>query len=275
MKGAGRALPERPAANGLRQGALVHAVGRLPAKVHTKLLIAFVGIALLVVAVGLIGLRVLGDSNERVGRLGAFQDRANAFVRLETDTRNIKLLLNENPGSEFYRVNPLIRPIGRDENDLAIDQAVRNALARLGPALEVQSLGFVPSPSEGVVLREIGTMREQLAAVMERIIAVGLEGAPDERQRKLRNDAHRLATRLYQSPASSPAPLGQRPRTRSRRTRARTRVSATSSSAWPSVLSRSRCCWGSSSRGRSSARSRESTRSSPQLPPATSLGMST
>ena len=45
---------------------LVRAVGRLPAKVHTKLLIAFVGTAVLVVAVGLLGLLVLGRSNERV-----------------------------------------------------------------------------------------------------------------------------------------------------------------------------------------------------------------
>ena len=45
---------------------LVRAVGRLPAGVHAKLLVAFVGTALLVVALGVLGLRLLGQSNERV-----------------------------------------------------------------------------------------------------------------------------------------------------------------------------------------------------------------
>ena len=55
---------------------LVRAVGRVPAGVHTKLLVAFVGTALLVVAVGLLGLRLLGQSNDRVVTLGALQERA-------------------------------------------------------------------------------------------------------------------------------------------------------------------------------------------------------
>jgi signal transduction histidine kinase len=193
------APPEGPAASGLRHSAPVRAVGHLPLKVHTKLLIALVGIALLVVAVGLVGLRVLGDSDERVARLGALQQRANEFTRIERDTRNIRLLLNENPGSEFYRVNPRIRPLGREENDVAIDQAALAALVRLGPALQVDSLGFVPTPAEEVVLREIDATRVRLSAVIEHIVDVGIEGAPDERQRGLRNDALHLATRLYQS----------------------------------------------------------------------------
>ena len=42
---------------------LVRAVARVPARVHVKLLVAFVGTALLVVGVGLLGLRLLGQSN--------------------------------------------------------------------------------------------------------------------------------------------------------------------------------------------------------------------
>ncbi len=64
---------------------LVRAVGRLPAKVHTKLLIAFVGTTVLVVAVGVLGLRVLGQSNDRVGTLGALQERASAYGKLQSD----------------------------------------------------------------------------------------------------------------------------------------------------------------------------------------------
>ena len=183
----------------LSDSALVRGVGRVPAKVHTKLLIAFVSTALLVVVVGLIGLRVLGESNERVERLGALQERANAFGKLESDTRSIRLLLWENPGSEFFKTNPSIVPIGRDPTDVAIDQAVRNALVRLVPATEVDSLGFMPTGRERVVLGNLRTTTGRLSLVMEKIIAAGIRGAPDEEQRALRNRANELATSLYQN----------------------------------------------------------------------------
>ena len=83
---------------------LVRAVGRLPAKVHTKLLVAFVGTALLVVVVGVLGLRVLGQSNDRVETLGALQERAVAYGKLQSDAAHVRLLLAENVGRDFYKV---------------------------------------------------------------------------------------------------------------------------------------------------------------------------
>jgi signal transduction histidine kinase len=200
-----RPAPERPAPSGshppwgLSDSALVRGVGRLPANVHTKLLIAFVGTALLVVVVGLLGLRVLGESNDRVERLGALQERANAFGKLESDTRSIRLLLWENPGSEFFRTNPSIVPVGRKPTEPAIDQAALNALVRLGSATQVEGLGFVPSGSERIVLRKVRTTTARLSIVMEKIIDAGINGAPDDDQRALRNRANALATVLYQT----------------------------------------------------------------------------
>jgi hypothetical protein len=75
---------------------LVRAVGRVPAKVHTKLLVAFAGTAVLVVVVGLLGLRLLGQSNDRVVSLGALQERAFAYGKLQSDVFNVRLLLAEN-----------------------------------------------------------------------------------------------------------------------------------------------------------------------------------
>ena len=201
-----RPAPERPVPSathprGLSESALVRGVGRLPASVHTKLLIAFVATALLVVGVGLLGLRVLGQSNERVERLGALQERANAFGKLESDTRSVRLLLWENPGSEFFRTNPSIAPVGREVNEVAIDQAVRSALVRLGPATKVERLGFVPSGTERVVLQKLRRTTARLSLVMEQIIDAGIRGAPDEEQRALRNRANELATVLYQAAA--------------------------------------------------------------------------
>src|SRR5215216_7625845 len=84
---------------------LVRAVGRLPARVHTKLLVAFVGTAVLVVVVGLLGLRVLGESNDRVGRLGALEQRASAYGKLQSDALHVRLLLAGNVANDFYAVN--------------------------------------------------------------------------------------------------------------------------------------------------------------------------
>ncbi len=172
-------------------------VGRLPAKVHTKLLIAFVGSAVLVVAVGLLGLRVLGQSNDRVGRLGVLQERAVAYGKLESDARNIRLLLVENPGPDFFLVNPGIVPIGRGTSDVAIDQAVANALVRI----RVGSLGFVPPAEDRPTLRAIRAKTEELSTVISEIVESNNRGASETNQKPLRNQAHRLATDLYQAAA--------------------------------------------------------------------------
>ena len=84
-------------------------------------------------------------------------------------------------------------------NEVAIDQAVRNALVRLGPATKVESLGFVPSRHGRVVLRNLRKTTAQLSLVMEQIIEAGIDGAPDEEQRALRNRANELADDLYQA----------------------------------------------------------------------------
>ena len=69
---------------------LVRAVGRLPAGVHAKLLVAFVGTALLVVVLGVLGLRLLGQSNERVETLGTLQQRAFAYGKLQSDALHVR-----------------------------------------------------------------------------------------------------------------------------------------------------------------------------------------
>jgi signal transduction histidine kinase len=177
---------------------LVGAVGRLPAKVHTKLLIAFVGTALLVVVVGLIGLRVLGQSNDRIGALGALQERAFAYGKLQSDTSHIRQLLPENVGPEFYRVNPGGFPIGRGTSSLAVDQAVENLLARIVPATLVDSLGFVPPAADERVLTNIRLKNERLSTVVREIIEFDRKAAPGGGPPRLRHTAEQLSIDLNQ-----------------------------------------------------------------------------
>jgi signal transduction histidine kinase len=169
---------------------LVRTVGRLPAKVHTKLLIAFVGTAVLLVAVGALGLRVLAQANDRVGRLGPLQERAAAYGKLQSDTAHVRLLLAENVGPDLYKFWPGALPKTTDR--VAVDQALANQLARIGPTTRPDRLGFVPPAADERVLREIRAKSDQLLTVMETII----ESDPGEDEIGLRDRAEQLARKL-------------------------------------------------------------------------------
>jgi signal transduction histidine kinase len=173
---------------------VVRAIGRLPLKVHTKLLIAFVGTAVLLVAVGLIGQRVLGQSNDRMASLGELQKRAVAYSTLQSDATHVRLLLAENVGAEFYKVTPRTSPKG-GTSAVAVDLAVASALARIGPATRVDALRFEPPAEDETVLRQIRLKSDRLAAVMRQIIELDA-GATEEDP--LRYKAEQLAIDLNQ-----------------------------------------------------------------------------
>src|SRR5215212_9024362 len=97
---------------------LVRTVARLPAGVHVKLLVAFVGTALLVVGIGLLGLRLLGQANERVETLGTLQERAFAYGKLRSDALHVRLLLSENVAGDFHKIHPRGRAEARGAGGL-------------------------------------------------------------------------------------------------------------------------------------------------------------
>jgi signal transduction histidine kinase len=158
---------------------LVRAVGRLPAKVHTKLLIAFVGTAVLVVGVGVLGLRVLGQSNDRVGTLGTLQERSFAYGKLRSDTAQIRSLLAENVDPAFYKVWPGAFPTDRGTTAVAVDLYVLNALTRIGPSTRPDRLGFVPPAEDEKDLREIRITSDRLSTVVDRMIEREIRIASD------------------------------------------------------------------------------------------------
>jgi signal transduction histidine kinase len=152
---------------------LVRAVGRLPARVHTKLLIAFVGTAVLLVAVGALGLRVLAQSNDRVSELGPLQERAAAYGELQSDTSNVRNLLSENllRSDDFYLVWPDAVPIDLGPNArVAVDQAVANQVSRIEAATYPDRLGFVPPAENESVLVEIREQSARLSVLMVEVI---------------------------------------------------------------------------------------------------------
>jgi signal transduction histidine kinase len=161
-------------------------------------LIAFVGTAVLLVAVGVFGLRVFGHSNDRVARLGELQKRAFAYGKLQSDTSHVRLLLAENVAPDFYKVNPGGLPTRRGASAVEVDQAVANALARIGPATLVDSLGFVPPIEDSGVLRRIRLTSGRLSEVVREIIDSNGGERPGEGPPPIRHRAERLAIALNQ-----------------------------------------------------------------------------
>jgi signal transduction histidine kinase len=177
---------------------LVRAVARFPAGVHLKLLVAFVGTAVLMVGVGLLGLRLLGQANQRVETLGTLQERAFAYGKLRSDALHTRLLLSENVGGDFHlslgsEVTAMTandRRAGR----LAVDRAIASAVKEIPSTTFPDTLGFVPPPEDERFLLRIRTTAGRLWRVMQQIIAL----APGEVPKPLRSRAETIARELNQ-----------------------------------------------------------------------------
>jgi len=169
-------LPQKTAAGATQRrllspadNPLVRAVGRLPAGVHAKLLVAFVGTALLVVALGVLGLRLLGQSNERVETLGTLQERAFAYGKLRSDALHVRLLLGQNIAGDTFTNFPDLYVQRPAAAVLAIDRAITSAVAQIPASTFPDNLGFRPPPDDEIYLRRIRATGEGLSTVMREI----------------------------------------------------------------------------------------------------------
>ena len=188
----------------MRRGSdpLVRAVGRVPAKVHTKLIVASVGTSVLLVAIGVLGIRVLGQSNDRVVSLGALQQRSFGYGRLQRDAWHIRALLAENAARDYFKAWPGGDPGPRPgSSKLPVDQATADAVARIRQATAPEALGFTPTPQDAATLRAITSAAGRLSEVMADIIAIEGGTPPGRAPVMLRSQAEQLASDLYQRAA--------------------------------------------------------------------------
>jgi signal transduction histidine kinase len=166
----------------------------VPAGVHVKLLVAFVGTALLVVVVGVLGLRILGQANERVETLGTLQARAFAYGKLRSDVTHVRLLLAQNVGGDFYKFFGNKQEVGAGA--LAIDREIASAVAQVPASTFRDNLGFRPPPEDELFLRKIRKTSSELTTVSRQIVAAGR--ATPGRVPSLRTKAELLAIDLNQ-----------------------------------------------------------------------------
>ena len=177
---------------------VVEAIARVPATVHTKLLIAFVGTSVLLVAVGLLGLRVQGQSNDRAGSLGSLEERAFGIAGLQRDAWHLRGLLAQNAGGEFSEGWPGVTRTYSGKKAVTIDQAVADASDRIGSATAPDQLGFTPTPEEAVALTTIRRKADRLAVVMQRLIELDRHDPDGAVIKRLRPRAEMLANDLKQ-----------------------------------------------------------------------------
>jgi signal transduction histidine kinase len=163
-------LEPRAATEGRRRigDPLVRAVARLPVKVRTKLLIAFVGTSLLLVAVGLLGQLVLGQSNDRVASIRALQERAVEYGELQTGAEFLREFLAENVGDDFHVVWPDAAPPEiRGTYSLAVDLSAVDMAGRVASKTAADRLGFSPPPEDRDVLNRIELNARLLSRLLE------------------------------------------------------------------------------------------------------------
>jgi signal transduction histidine kinase len=176
---------------------LVRAVARIPWRVRTKLLVAFVGIVALFVVVGVLGLRGLGQSDARVERLGTLQLRAAAYREISTGAAQLRQLLALRAGGDANAY------VGGDASTVPsgasltfLDRTIATTLLQLGPATDPARLGFVPPPEDASTFETIRRDYQRVSEVMEKIIAFDAAGAETKGQRLQHAEAEPLANEL-------------------------------------------------------------------------------
>ena len=125
------------------------AVARAPATVRTKLLVAFVGFGVLLLGLGVLGLRQLSDANGRVATVSSLAQRQVIYTQLNSDARSVETVLVNRTGV----LDGSSRSAPRAVDLIANDQQLLDALGAVGDDLALAARpNFGPSANERQLL---------------------------------------------------------------------------------------------------------------------------
>jgi signal transduction histidine kinase len=179
---------------------LVRTVAGAPAKVRTKLLVAFLVIAALLVVVGVLGLRVLGQANARVERLGELQLRSSTYQVLETHAQDLRQALGArgagSPGLSTYTGQPALQ--GGKQWGL-VDLSVADVLSQVELGLDEKLFQFVPPPADEQVLRQIRLDYRRVVTDVNTISRLDQSGVAGYKTRPFLVAANTASDRLLES----------------------------------------------------------------------------
>src|SRR4051794_220889 len=151
-------------------------VARIPARVQTKLLVAFLAMVALLVALGVVGLRVLAEVDHRTEDLIRLQRKIAAYRQVQRDTTE-----------QLYEVaSALLSP-----SDRALGAALRQSNEF---SYDLERLQFV-AKDEAELLSQVRQVHDRFAGVITQIIDLVRTGHPDE-ARALQASQGPLADRL-------------------------------------------------------------------------------
>jgi signal transduction histidine kinase len=135
---------------------LVRLVARAPVKVRTKLLVAFLGIAALLVLVTVLGLQVLGQANARVDRLDTLQLRSTQYQDLEAHARDLQQTLGvRDAGAPAVTPYTGGKTLQGGNQWLLADLAIADTRSQVELAYTEALFGFVPPPADERKLQRI------------------------------------------------------------------------------------------------------------------------
>ena len=142
-------------------GGLVDLVARIPARVQTKLLVAFFAIAMLLVSVGAVGLGVLTGVHERTENLFKLQRKIEAYHQVQHDTT-----------SQLYSVTSALLS--------ADDPTLSNTLRQLNQfGYDVERLQFV-AKDEVELLNQFRQDYDQFVEIVTHVVELVRAGNSSE-----------------------------------------------------------------------------------------------
>jgi signal transduction histidine kinase len=190
--------------------AIGRTLARCPGRVRTKLVLAFLAIAGLLVVLAWLGLQVLRQSNTRAEHLGALQERVVGYQTLEANAVAFRQLLALCAGGKDYALwlNGGRHAKGNTPACLRrIAQPVRTELVLLGTSTQ---LGFRPTPAEKPTFRAIETDYARLNTTIEVITRSNFLSLPaHQRAERLAVDLEIAARTLAETAANRAAALVQ------------------------------------------------------------------
>jgi signal transduction histidine kinase len=163
-------------------------VARLPAKVRTKLLVAFLAIAGLLVLVSVLGLRVLDQANAHVQRLDALQHRAVAYQAIAATAGDLQqvLAVHEAGAASLTPYTGGRKLPASGEVWTLADLAIKNTLSQVELATDEPLFGFRPPPADQLTLRRIRADYQTISRDYARILRL-------DQDPRARGNARRLA----------------------------------------------------------------------------------
>jgi signal transduction histidine kinase len=164
----------------LADNPLVRAVARVPASIHRKLLVAYFGMLVILVVLGVLGLQVLGASNGRVVSLGMLQQRITTYQEAQSGAAQVRQLLALRGSTE---IDPGAKIAVPSSGVVTFsDSSIQSTMDGLGPLTDAGQLGFAPSSAERPILGALHSDYELVQASMRRIIALDQAGKVAETQ---------------------------------------------------------------------------------------------